>query len=218
MAAVTTLFGQAVLVAFAAFMIVAPSTAANETLRADLLARMASEKEARKACKSEICKAFAQPSTGETITCAVTKTWLASDIQAGFLGDRLTWPWGHAQCEAKIELDRRAIEEAATQPKAVVKLRKHDISCKLDGKEPNAGVLYNLKITIEPTVTFVGGKATKVDMGWGSIDAPVVAKAAIWSATEVDASFGVIASGVVKQINDFLFDKCKEVGVDVKPH
>ena len=58
----------------------------------ELTARMAKEKEDRKACKIEICKAFAAPSDGSVIGCTVTKTWLAADIQAGFLGDKLTCP------------------------------------------------------------------------------------------------------------------------------
>ncbi len=182
----------------------------------ELVARMAKEKEDRKACKTEICKAFAQPSDGQAITCAVIKTWLASDIQASFLGDRLSWPWGHAQCSATIELDRKAIKEAASQPKATLKLKKHDITCRLDSKDPKEGVAYDLKLAIEPTVTFEGGKATKADMGWGQIEAPVLAKTAIWSATAVDANFSVISNGVVKEINSFLFDKCKEVGVEIK--
>ncbi len=205
---------------FVSFIVLpAPAFAepSNEIVASDVLERMAKEKEDRKACKTEICKAFAQPSDGQAINCSVTKTWLVSEIQAGFLGDRIKWFWGPAQCQATIDLDREAIKKAATQGNAVLKLKKHDISCKLDSKEPKEGVLYTLKLSIEPTVTFAGGKATKVEMGWGPIEAPAIAKAAIWSATEVDANFGVISNGVVREINNFLFDKCKEVGVEVKP-
>ncbi len=182
----------------------------------ELTARIAKEKEDRKACKTDICKAFAQPGDGAAIACTVTKTWLASEIQTGFLGDKLTWPWGHAQCSSSIELDRKAIADAATKPSATMKLKKHSISCKLDNKDPKAGTAYDLKLTIEPTVTFENGKAVKAEMGWGTIEAPVLAKTAIWSATAVDATFSVIANGVVRDINAFLTDKCKEVGVEIK--
>jgi hypothetical protein len=67
----------------------------------ELNARMAKEKEDRKACKIEICKAFAARSDGSGIGCTVTKTWLAAEIQAGFLGDKLTWPWGHAETQPR---------------------------------------------------------------------------------------------------------------------
>ena len=194
------------------------AAAAEETppVPPELEARIAKEKDDRKACKIEICKAFAAPSEGAPITCTVTKTWLAAEIQAGFLRDKLSWPWGNARCVANIELDRKAIKEAALQPSATIKLKKHDISCKLDSKDPKEGTAYDLKLSIEPAVTFQGGRAIKADMGWGSIEAPILAKSAIWSATAVDANFSVISSGVVKQINNFLSEKCKEVGIEIK--
>jgi hypothetical protein len=182
----------------------------------ELAARMAKEKEDRKACKTEICKAFASPADGAPIACQVTKTWLAAEIQSAFLGDKLTWPWGDGQCSAAIELERKAIAEAASKPSATIKLKKHDITCKLDHKDPKEGTAYDLKLSIEPTVSFEGGKAVKAEMNWGSIEAPILAKSAIWSATAVDANFSVIANGVVKEINAFLTDKCKEVGIEIK--
>jgi hypothetical protein len=199
-----------------ALLLSAAAAAQTPAVAPELEARIAKEKEDRKACKIEICKAFATPSEGAPIACVVTKTWLAAEIQAGFLRDKLTWPWGHAQCVANIELDRKAIKEAALQPSATIKLKKHDISCKLDSKDPKEGTAYDLKLSIEPTVTFQGGKAIKADMGWGSIEAPILAKSAIWSATAVDSNFSVISSGVVNQINNFLGEKCKEVGIDIK--
>jgi len=192
------------------------ATAQTAAVSPELQARMAKEKEDRKSCKIEICKAFATPSEGAPIGCAVTKTWLAVEIQAGYLRDKLSWPWGHAQCSASIELDRKAIKDAALLPTATIKLKKHSIACKLDSKDPKEGTAYDLKLSIEPTVTFQGGKATKVDMGWGSIEAPLLAKTAIWSATAVDANFNVISSGFVTEINNFLTEKCKEVGVEIK--
>jgi hypothetical protein len=187
------------------------------TVSPELAARMAKEKEDRKVCKAEICKAFASPADGAPIRCAVTKTWLSSEIETAFLGNRLTWPWGNAQCNTNIELDRSAIKEAALKPSATIKLKKHEISCRLDYKDPKEGTAYDLKLSIEPTVTFEGGKAVKVEMGWGSIEAPILAKSAIWSATAIDANFSIIANGVVKEINNFLFDRCKEAGVELKP-
>jgi hypothetical protein len=201
-----------------AFVLLFPvaSLAQDAGVSPELAARMAKEKEDRKACKADICKAFAQPSDG-IIKCAVTKTWLGSEIQAGFLRDKLTWPWGHAQCTSDIDFDRAAITQAASQPSATLKLKKHNITCKLDSKDPKEGTAYDLKLSIEPVVTFEGGKAIKAEMGWGSIEAPILAKSAIWSATAVDANFNVISSGVVTEINSFLFEKCKEVGVVITP-
>ncbi|ADP69754.1 hypothetical protein Rvan_0472 [Rhodomicrobium vannielii ATCC 17100] len=181
----------------------------------ELAERMAKEKEDRKTCKLEICKAFAEAKSGAPISCNVTKTWLGSDIQAGYLGDKLTWPWGHALCSAHIDLDRDAIAEVASKPSGTLKLKKHDITCKLDNKNPAEGSAYDVKLSIEPVVTFENGRATKAELNWGTIEAPLLAKTAIWSATAVDANFSVIANGVVKEINAFLGVKCKEEGFNI---
>ncbi len=55
-------------------------------------------------------------------------------------------------------------------------------------------------------------------MGCGLIEAPTLAKTAIWSATAADTNFGVISMGIVKEINTFVFETCKEADVEIKPH
>ena len=149
------------------FSFTGPAMAEDTAVSPELTARMAKEKEDRKACKIEICKAFAQPADGPAITCTVIKTWLGSEIQAGFLGDKLTWPWGHAQCSAAIDLDRKAIAEAATKPSATLKLKKHSITCKLDHKDPKEGTVYDLKLSIEPNSNLRGRKSGEGGDGVG---------------------------------------------------
>jgi hypothetical protein len=183
---------------------------------AKLDARMTAEKEARKACKTEICKAFAEKKAdGAPISCTVTKTWLETEIAQSILGGKVSWPWSHAQCTAKIELDRATIAAIVSGPEATTKLKKHDVTCSLDRKAPETGEAYGVKMSISPEVTAKGGKASKVVMGWGDIDAPLLAKGAIWSATATDNTFNVLSGSVVNEINSFVFAKCKDVGVDI---
>ena len=47
------------------------------------------------------------------------------------------------------------------------------------------------------------------------IDAPLLAKGAIWSATATDNTFNVLSGSVVTEINSFIYEKCKDVGVDI---
>ncbi len=183
---------------------------------AKLDARIAAEKDARKACKAEICKAFAEKKAdGAAIACSVTKTWLETDIQQNILGGKVSWPWGHAQCTTKLELDRAAIAAIVGGAEGTSKLKKHDVACTLDRKAPETGDAYAVKMSIAPEVTYKGGKASKVVMGWGDIDAPLLAKGAIWSATATDNTFNVLSGSVVENINSFIFGSCKEVGVDI---
>ena len=180
----------------------------------ELVERMAKEKEARKACKIDICNAFAKPdASAGPIQCDMTKTWVASTIQTRILGDRLSWPWGHAQCSAKVNIDRGQVAGVMTKPEGTLELEKHTINCQLDQKDASKGAAYKVQLSIKPKVTFVKGKATKVSMNWSDIKAPTLAKAAIWSATSMDSMLGVLSGGVVKEINSSLYEKCKDEGI-----
>jgi hypothetical protein len=55
-------------------------------------------------------------------------------------------------------------------------------------------------------------------MGCGLIEAPTLAKTAIWSATAAGTNFDVISMGIVKEINTFVFETCKEADVELEPH
>lgn len=55
-------------------------------------------------------------------------------------------------------------------------------------------------------------------VGWGSIEAPTLAKTPIWSATAAGTNFDVISTGIVTEISTFCFKKCKEAGAGIEPH
>jgi hypothetical protein len=210
---------SALVVALVAGVLLLPLSASAQAPAAideALAKRVAAEKEARRACKVEICKAFATPKAdGGPITCSVTKTWLQSEIQQSILRDKLSWPWGHAQCTAKIDLSGSDIAKLMGDGSAEVQLKKHAVACSLDRKAPETGEAYAVTLAIEPKITFEKGKATKVVMGWKDIEAPVLAKAAIWSATATDNTFNVLSGAIVGEVNEFLFTKCKADGVEV---
>ena len=81
------------------------------------------------------------------------------------------------------------------------------MSCELDRDAEK----YQVKLNIQPKVTFQDGKAVKAVMNWGKIEAPMLAKSALWSATAADNTFGVLQSTVVEDINDFIQNKCEDV-------
>ena len=194
----------------------APTVIMAQDIPEALKQLMAKEKEARRACKITICKAFAAPKAdGGPIACNVTKTWVATEIQKRFLGNRLSWPWGHAQCVANIEIDSAQVAAVMQTSGATLKLKKHDISCTLHKKDASKGVAYTVKLSIQPEVAFDKGKAVEVKMGWSNIQAPALAKGAIWSATKLDQAFSVMSSGIKKEINDFLYSKCADDGVPI---
>ena len=69
------------------------------------------EKEARKACKIEICDIVAtKEPRGPDVACDIIKTWRAEDI-VKMLGGRINWPWGKAVCQSKLRLERAPLAE-----------------------------------------------------------------------------------------------------------
>ncbi len=48
-------------------------------------------------------------------------------------------------------------------------------------------------------------------LNWGKIEAPTLAKTALWSITAADNTFGLLQSTAVEDINEFIGTKCMEV-------
>jgi hypothetical protein len=90
------------------------------------------ESEARQACKAKICEiARTKSAQGDNVACKVLKTWPAIDLQEKILKGKLDWPWGNAQCEANLILDRALIAAAMSQPKYDAKIGRHNVQCRL---------------------------------------------------------------------------------------
>ncbi|MGH6816943.1 MAG: hypothetical protein ACREC6_14695 [Hyphomicrobiaceae bacterium] len=192
----------------------AQGTAPAAPLDPKLEARLNAEKEGRKQCKIDLCKILSTGKTeAPTVTCDITKTWLDKDIQDA-LANKFEWRWGHAQCSAKVDLDGALLAKLRTQSEMTAKFKKHDLKCTLDQKG-GTGEPYNVKLSVVPEVTFKGGKATKAVMTWSDLDAPLLVKSALWSATAVDSAFNIASGTMVEQINGFMFSKCKEVGIEI---
>jgi hypothetical protein len=166
------------------------------------------EREQRKACKVAICSAFYARKPGADITCNILKTWRKEQISKVVGKGGLNWLWGNARCVSDIALKRDALIKAMSEPTYELVMDKHRMTCEIErDKEPT----YTVKLEFQPKVTFKGGKAAKASMNWGPIDAPMMAKGALWSATGLDNSTGVLGATIVDDINDFIETKCLEV-------
>jgi hypothetical protein len=165
------------------------------------------EQEARRACKISLCEAArATEAQGDNVACKVLKTWPDVDLRNRVLKGAMEWPFGHAQCEASIKIDRKMLAAARSEAKYEAKIGKHDVSCQLatkDGKDK-----HTVTFTIDPVVTFEKGKATKAVLNWSNVGGSTLVKTAVWSATAVDNTFNVLQSAVLEQINDFLGPTC----------
>jgi hypothetical protein len=169
------------------------------------------EREVRRACAVALCSTLhnRKPDTGD-VACSVRKTWRKEHITKILAKGKLSWPWGDARCSADLKFDRATLVKAMSEKDYEAQFPQHQVSCELDREAEK----YQVKLHIQPKVTFSEGKAVKAVMNWGKIEAPMLAKSALWSATAADNTFGVLQSTVVEDINDFIQNKCQDVKAD----
>lgn len=170
------------------------------------------EKEARKACKADICAAFRNPSaTGADIACSVKKSWRKEQLVKMVAKLKVTWPYGAVRCTSDLKLKRDELVKAATADKHASQIEKHAVSCVVDREKETAS---EIKLEFSPKVDFEKGKAVKAKMNWGKIEAPTLVKSAMWTATAADNTVNMLSSTLVEDINDFIANKCEEVKDD----
>jgi len=183
-----------------------PKPAAKERV---LTPEELAEKDARKACKKKICDIIAtRDPTGEDVSCDIVKTWREDDI-VKMLGGKISWPWGKAVCQSRLEVTRKDLASAMSEPEYDMVMPAQKVRCTLaqkDGGEP-----YAVEITLAPTAKFENGKATEASINWGEASAPTFIYPLIYAGTGLDNSANVLGSDVVRMINEFTTKKCAEV-------
>ena len=165
------------------------------------------ERQTRRQCAVALCSTLHnhKPDTGD-VTCSVQKTWRKEILVKIMQRGKVNWPWGYARCMTDLKFDRATLVKGMTLPEFETQFDKHDIRCELEGETEK----FEVKLQVQPKVTFKQGKAVKASLNWGKIEAPKLAKTALWSATAADNSFGVLQSIVVDDINEFIQTKCME--------
>jgi hypothetical protein len=170
------------------------------------------EKEARKACKKRICDIIAsRDPAGEDVSCDIVKTWREDDI-VKMLGGKISWPWGKAVCQSRLEVKRKDLALAMSEPAYDMTMPAQKVRCTLAQKD--AGEPYAIEVTMTPTAKFENGKATSAQVNWGEASAPTFIYPLIYAGTGLDNSANVLGSEVVRMINEFTTKKCAEVKAD----
>jgi hypothetical protein len=171
------------------------------------------EKEARKACKIEICGVLAtKDPAGPDISCDIVKTWRGAAITK-MLGGKFDWPWGNAVCQSKLVIKREVLAKAMSEARYEVVMPSQKLSCTLDQKKE--GKPYIVDVTVAPKVTFENGKAVNASLNWGEASGPMLVYALIYAGTGLDNASKVLGPEVVRMTNEFTGKKCAEVGKDL---
>lgn len=166
------------------------------------------EKEARQACKVDLCKAFRSKDTaGSDIACHVIKSWRKEQLVKLVGKLKVTWPYDGAHCTTDLSAKRGDLIKAMTEPKAEIEFVKHTVTCSIASEKGPTDFSFELT----PKVTFENGKATKAQANWGKIEGPTLIKSALWTATAADNSVNILSSTIVEEVNDFISKRCDEV-------
>ena len=137
----------------------APAAAPSDGAKAkpELSPEELAEKDARKACKQKICDIVAtRDPLGEDVSCDIVKTWREEDI-VKMLGGKISWPWGKAVCQSRLEVKRKDLALAMGEPDYDMVMPAQKLRCTLaqkDGGEP-----YAIEVTLAPTAKFENGRA-----------------------------------------------------------
>ena len=166
------------------------------------------EREARRACTIAVCSVLhnRKPAAGH-IACSLGKTWRKEAMDKALARSKVPWPWGATRCGSDIKVDRALLVKAMQEPEFEAQFETHEIRCQIE----NASDKYEVSVQVRPKVTFKQGKATKASMNWGKIEAPTLARTALWSMAATDNTFGLLQSVAIEDINKFIDTKCMEV-------
>lgn len=179
---------------------------------AELTPEEKAERDARKSCKVELCRAFRNPGDASgKITCSIPKSWRKSQLDKMVSKAKVSWPWGPVHCNADIDIERGMLVQAMNEAKYDLKLKTHHVSCTVSREKKEDA---KIDIDFAPTVTFENGKAVKAKINWGELSAPTLLKGVMWTATGTDNTLNVLQSTLVEDINDFISKKCDEVKED----
>jgi hypothetical protein len=187
----------------------APSATSPGEAKRQLTPEEAAEKEARKECKKKICDIIAtRDPNGENVSCDIVKTWREEDI-VKMLGNKVSWPWGKAVCQSKLELERKSLALAMSETSHEIVMPVQKVRCTLAQK--TEGEPYTVEVTLAPKVKFENGKATEASINWGEATAPLLIYPLIYAGTGIDNKTNVLGPEVVRMVNEFATKKCTEV-------
>jgi hypothetical protein len=190
-----------------------PLTAAEDlgtqvTSKRALSPEETAQKQAREACKIEICDVLAtREPHGPDIACDIGWTWHAEEILDAVSG-RIDWPWGKAVCRSELRLERASLAKAMSAPSYELAANPQTVHCALHQK---GGEPHMVTIDLAPRVTFKNGKATEAKVNWGDVSAPSAIYPLLYAATGLDNSTNALGSELVRQINKFTRKDCAEV-------
>ncbi|HEY1244413.1 MAG TPA: hypothetical protein VGF29_06225 [Hyphomicrobiaceae bacterium] len=172
---------------------------------ASALEQVKGEKEKLEACAKDLCTILVKrEASGADLKCALQKTWAGAKIKEGVEQKKLSWGFGDVRCAIDLVAKRQEMIDALTKPEYEYKLPIHTVRCDIEREKE----VMKVSVSLAPKFQFKNGKATKAWLGIGTIEAPSVVKGAIWTAAQLEDTFGIVHSDLLREVNKFVYERC----------
>jgi hypothetical protein len=162
------------------------------------------EKDRLAACERDLCGILVKKEAGGDLQCALQKTWAGKAIKEGVEQKKLTWGFGDVRCNLDLKVSRQEMIDALTKPEYEFKLGSNTVRCEVEREKE----VMKISVALAPKFKFKDGKATTAWLGIGTIEAPAVLKGAIWTAAQLEDTFGIVHSDLIREINEFVYQRC----------
>jgi hypothetical protein len=162
------------------------------------------EKDRLAACERDLCGILVKKQAGDDLKCALQKTWAGKTIKEGVEQKKLSWGFGDVRCNLDLVAKRQEMIDALSKPEYEYKLGTNTVRCEVEREKE----VMKISVSLAPKFQFKEGKAVKAWLGIGTIEAPTVLKGAIWTAAQLEDTFGIVHSDLLREINEFVYQRC----------
>lgn len=197
--------GARAAVAACALLAAASATAATAAGATD--ANKEAEAAALKTCEQNLCAVAVKKAATGDVKCELKKTWTKADITKSVEKKHLSWAFADARCTVPLIIPGPSLADALTKPAHTLELPVHTAHCEVDSaKEGETAASVN--VDLAPKFEFKDGKAVKVKLNIGKIEAPTAVKGAIWTAAKAEDYFGLFEGQMLTALNKLLNESC----------
>lgn len=121
-------------------------------------------------CATDICSIIVSKNPkGPDLSCDVTKTWDAKQVEKGAELKNMGWGLGSVSCHFKVNVKRADIAAALSSPEGKLKMSKQQVACEIGESR------YPIRATAAPELKFRNGSDTEASLHVEDIDgAPLI--------------------------------------------
>jgi hypothetical protein len=162
-------------------------------------------------CATDICSIIVSKNPkGPDLSCDVTKTWDAKQVEKGADSKNIGWGLGSVSCHFKVSVKRADIAAALSSPVGTLKMSKQAVACEIGESR------YPIKATAAPELKFKAGSDTEASLYVEDIDGAPLIQGVVWTTAKLERHFGVFEKDLVREVNRFIQKECPKFLTAVK--